>query len=580
MPSPLLFRGGLLYDGSGEPPRAADLLVEEGRVARIAPALPAMPGVREIDARGGWLTPGFVDLHTHYDAEVAFAPGLAESVRHGVTTVVLGSCSLSFVASPAEDCADLFTRVEALPHERVLPLLRQIKTWDDPAGWRSWLERQALGPHVAAFLGHSDLRCRAMGLLRSVDPRQRPSGEELALMRRLLDQALDIGMLGLSSMTNPWDRLDGERAWSSPLPSVFARGPERRALLSRLRARGAVYQTAPNLVTRVNVLGMILDSAALGRRPLKTTLITMMDLKADPYVHGLTRALGWIANRLLGGDLRWQALPVPFELFYDGMDSVLFEEFPAGQVIRDLARDPAARARTMRDPAWRARFRKDMRRRFSPRVWHRDLADTRILAAPDPRLVGRSFAQVAQERGQDPLDAFAELLAEHDRALRWTTTLANHRPDRLLRIMAEPHALIGFADSGAHLRNMAFYNFPLRMLKRVRDAGESSPLTVQQAVHRLSAEPAAWLGLDAGILREGARADLVLLDPARLDEEVERVELAPFPALGEGFERLVNRGRAVRAVLVAGEEVVADGEPLPVLGQRRTGRFLEARAAG
>ncbi len=577
MTETLLLRGGLLYDGTGAPPRAADLLVQDGRVARIQPELPPMPEAREIDARGCWVTPGFIDIHTHYDAEVALSPGLKESVRHGVTSVVLGSCSISFVASEAEDCADMFTRVEALPRERVLPVLRQIKTWNDPAGWRAWLERQPLGPNVAAFLGHSDLRCRAMGLLRSVDRRLRPNEDELGLMKRLLGEALDIGMLGMSSMTNPWDRLDGDRAWSAPLPSVFARGAERRALEALLRERGAVNQSAPNLVTRVNVLGMVLASAALGRRPLKTTLITMMDLKADPYVHALTRTLAWLANRVLGGDFRWQALPVPFELFYDGMDSVLFEEFPAGQAIRDLARDPAGRTLALRDPAWRARFRNDMNRRLSPRVWHRDLADTLILDCPDPSTVHKSFAQVAADRGADVVDTFVDLLAEHDRALRWTTTLANHRPERLLQIMAEPDVLIGFADSGAHLRNMAFYNFPLRMLKRVHEAGSNSPLTVEAAIHRLSAEPARWFNLDAGTLHEGARADLVVIDPSRLDDSIEQAVLAPFPELGEGFDRLVNRGSATRSVLVAGQEVVVDGQPLPTLGSRRTGSFLEAR---
>ncbi len=579
MTEALLVRGGLIYDGTGAAPRAADLLVRDGVVQRIAPALPAMADVRELDATGCWVTPGFIDVHTHYDAEVALSPGLKESVRHGVTTVFLGSCSISFIASDAEDCADMFTRVEALPREQVLPALRQIKTWDDPAGWRAWAGAQALGPNVATFLGHSDLRCRAMGLMRSVDPRERPTSSEQALMARLLHEALDEGFLGMSQMTNPWDRLDGDRAWSAPLPSVFARGAERRALQEILRERGFVSQSAPNLVTRVNVLGMALASAALGRRALKTTLITMMDLKADPYVHGLTHWIAHVANRWLGGDFRWQALPVPFELFYDGMDSVLFEEFPTGQAIRDLAKDPSKRRETLMDPAWRVSFRREMRKRFSPRVWHRDLADTEIVACPDASVVGKSFAEAAVVRGQDVIDTFVDLLAEHDLALRWTTTLANHRPARLLDIMAEPYALIGFADSGAHLRNMAFYSYGLRMLKRVREAtarGES-PLTVEAAVHRLTAEPARWFGLDVGVLAEGARADLVVIDPERLDERLEHPELAPFPELGAGFERLVNRGDAARHVLIGGVEVARDGEPLPALGVQRTGEVLRAR---
>lgn len=577
----ILFRNGTLYDGTGAPPRAADLAVRDGRVVAVAPAgtLPATGEV--VDATGLWITPGFLDPHTHYDGELALAPGLGESVRHGVTTVVVGSCSVSFVAADADDCADLFTRVEAVPRDVVLPLLRQQKTWDSPAGWRAWVERRPLGPNVASFLGHSDIRARAMGLLRAVDPAARPTAEELARMGRLVEDALDAGFLGLSSMTNPWDKLDGDRAWSRPLPSVHARGAERRALEAILRARGAIHQTAPNLVTRVNVLGMVLSSAGIGRRPLKTTLITMMDLKADPYVFWLTATLARLANGPLGGDFRWQALPVPFDLWYDGMDSVLFEEFPAGEAIRDLARDRAARERLLRDPAWRGRFRAELKKRLAPKVWHRDLADARIVDAPDPSLVGRTFAEVAHARGADPADTFLDLVAEHDTALRWHTCLANHRPEVLARILGFPGALIGFADSGAHLRNMAFYNAPLRMLKRVRDAERAGRpfMPVETAVWRLTGELADWLGLDAGHLREGDRADLVLIDPERLDDRLESPTLAPF-APGLGFERLVNRGDAARRVYVNGVELARDGEPLPALGAVRAGRFLAARRDG
>lgn len=579
MTQPLLIRGGTFFDGAGAPAAPRDLLVRDGKVAAIAePGALDAADARVLDAGGCWVTPGFVDTHTHYDAEIALAPGLVESVRHGVTTVVVGCCSVSFVASDPEDCSDLFTRVEGVPRDIVLPLLRQVKRWDAPSGWRAWVDQHPIGPNVASFLGHSDLRVRAMGLARAVDPDARPNDSEQELMDRLLEEALDCGFLGMSSMTNPWDKLDGDRAWSSPLPSSFARGRERRRLQAILRRRGFIHQTAPNLVTRVNALGMVWASGGLWRKPLKTTVITMMDLKADPYVLPLTSGLAWIAERLLGGTFRWQSPPVPFDLYYDGMDSVLFEEFPTGQAIRHLMKDKAARATMLRDPAFRERFRRELKKRLSPRVWHRDLADTVILDAPDKALIGKSFAEVATERGADACDTFLDLMVEHDTALRWFTCLANHRPDVLGQIMRNPRTLMSFADSGAHLRSMAFYNFPLRMLKRVRDAERTGQpiMPVEQAVHRLTGELGRWFGLDAGLLHEGARADLVVLDPARLDERVEQVRLAPWGD-GYNFDRMVNEGDAARSVLIGGQEVVRDGAPLPELGRVRTGRFLAAR---
>ncbi len=378
-------------------------------------------------------------------------------------------------------------------------------------------------------------------------------------------------------MTNPWDRLDGDRAWSKSLPSYYARRRERRALEAVLRRRGAIHQTAPNLITRVNILGIALASGGWFRRPLRTTTIAMMDLKADRWVLGLTRAVAWFANRLLRGDFRWQTPPVPFDVFYDGMDSVLFEEFPAGQAVRDLAKDLDARRRLVSSPAYRAAFRKELGKKLSPKVWHRDLGDAVIVAAPDANLVGKSFVEVARERQADPVDTFLDLILEHDRRLRWHTCLANDRPDRLAELMRDPSTLMSFADSGAHLRNMAFYNFPVRMLRRVRDAEAAGDpiMPIEKAVHRLTGELARWFGLDAGTIEETRRADLVVLDPSRLDERVDAMSLAPFPGM-PGFERVVNGGDAVRRVFIAGTPVVEDGAPLPILGQQRTGQFLPA----
>ncbi len=579
-PRPTLLRNGRIFDGTPGPSLPGhDLLLRSGRVEAIAPTGSLeVTDAAVVDATGLWVCPGFLDTHTHYDAEIALQPGLVESVRHGVTSVVIGSCSVSFIASDPEDCSDMFTRVEAVPRELVLPMLKATKTWSRPQGWRDWIARHPLGPNVASYIGHSDMRCRAMGLERSVSRRVRPTSTEQRTMEGLLEEALDCGFLGMSAMTNPWDKLDGDRQWSKSLPSYYARGRERRRLQTILRRRNAIHQTAPNLVTRYNILGMALASAGWLRKPLRTTLIAMMDLKADTYVYRLTSAIAWLANRVLAGDFRWQSPPVPFDLYYDGMDSVLFEEFPTGEAIRHLAKDRSARDALLGDPAYRRAFHRELRKKLSPKVWHRDLDDTRILACPDRSLVGKSFAQVAEERGEDPIDAFLDLMVEHDRDLRWHTRIANHRPEVLERIQAHPGALMSFADSGAHLRNMAFYNFPLRMLKQVRDAERAGRpyMSLERAVHRLTGELAEWFGLDAGHLEVGRRADVALIDPERLDERVDGTHLAPFgPAVP--IERMVNGGDAVRSVWIGGTPVVEDGQPSDALGRRRTGTFLEAR---
>src|SRR5688500_9619669 len=132
----LWIEGGLVFDGRGGDGVAATVRVVDGVVAELRPVgEPAPAHAERLDARGCWVTPGFIDMHTHYDAEVEIAPGLSESLRHGVTTVVTGSCSLSMALGSPRDLADMFCRVEAIPRDRVLPLLEQVKDWDSPAGY-------------------------------------------------------------------------------------------------------------------------------------------------------------------------------------------------------------------------------------------------------------------------------------------------------------------------------------------------------------------------------------------------------------------------------------------------------------
>jgi N-acyl-D-aspartate/D-glutamate deacylase len=572
----VLLRGGLVFDGTGAPPRRADVAVRDGRVERIGQDVPGDAAVT-IDAADRWVTPGFIDVHTHYDAEVEAAPALSESLRHGVTTAVFGSCSLGTALSSPEDIADMFTRVEGIPYEHVLPLFQRTRSWSDPRSYRDHFDAVPLGPNVAAFLGHSDLRAAVMGLERSVRDGERASRDELSRMQALTADAIDDGFLGLSINTNRWDKLGGTRFRSKPLPSTYAPWSELRALASVVRARRAVLQGIPNISAKYDTLFFLAESASLGRRPpLKLSMVSLADPRSNRMIYRGIGALTRAVNRALGGDVRWQALPMQFDLFVDGLDAPIFEEFSAGTAALHLA-EAAERRRLLGTQKYRRWFRRQWTSLVLPKVYHRDFGATRVVAAPDPSLVGRTFRELARERGRDEVELFLDLCVEHGDALRWYTTIANDRPEHLRNILANPDTLPGFSDAGAHLRNMAFYNFALCFLKIARDAAREgvSFMPVERAVQRLTGELGAWLGLDAGLLAEGGRADLVVIDPERLDHTLLETHEAPVDSFG-GFSRMVRRNdAAVPLVLVNGRVAVRDGAPAPEVGvERGFGRFL------
>jgi N-acyl-D-glutamate deacylase len=212
-------------------------------------------------------------------------------------------------------------------------------------------------------------------------------------------------------------------------------------------------------------------------------------------------------------------------------------------------------------------------------VWQRDFHDAQIVACPDASLVGKSFGDVADARGVHPVDAFLDLVVEHGKAIRWRTLIANHRPREIDFMMKEPTALIGFADSGAHIRNMAFYSFPLRMLRRVKEAMHAggSPMPLEKAVWRLTGEIADWMNVDAGHLRIGDRADVVVVDPDGLDARLDAYHEAPMAEL-DGLVRMVNRSDgAVSAVLVNGRVAFEEGKLARGVGSETGfGQYLAA----
>ena len=573
----VIIRNGRYFDGTAEPSATRTIGIRGGQVAAVSDSpLDETGCLPVIDASGKWEMPGFLDTHTHYDAELVVAPSVAESVRHGVTTVLVGSCSLSMICSDAEDASDIFTRVETVPREKVLPILKAHKTWSSPREWKRFIQRTPMGPNVISFIGHSDMRVGVMGLHRATDRAVKPAEKELARMESILTEALDEGFLGLSTMCLKWDKIDGDRAWSKSLPSTYARWGEIARLNKLLRRKNRVHQGAPNAANPLQITQYIWESIGFFRRPLKTTLISLLDLKGNATLRPMAQLASTVTN-WVRGNFRWQILPTPFTVYADGIDVVFFEEFGAGEMALNLKTE-VERNGLLKNEAYRRQFRKFYGEKLSPRVWQRDFGDAIILDCPDKSVVGQNFTQIAKQRGIHVVDLFLDLVVEHGKALRWYTTVGNHNRKKLKRMVAEKNALITFSDAGAHIRNMAFYNLPLRFLKLVKDSiDEGQPImSMEKAVWRMTGEQAEWLGVKAGTIRLGDRADIVVIDPAGFANNLEEVSWAAM----EGFDldRLVNRNPGlVSDVLINGQIAVRNERVQAALGSEQGfGQFLEA----
>jgi len=375
-----------------------------------------------------------------------------------------------------------------------------------------------------------------------------------------------------------WDKVDGDREWSKSLPSTYAKWKEVSRLNQLVRRYNRVHQGAPNAATPLQITQYIRECLGLFRRPLKTTLISQMDLKGSAYLTNLTKLVSKVSN-WLKGDFRWQVLPTPFTVYADGIDVVFFEEFGAGEMALDL-KDAVERNNLLKDETYRRDFRKFYGEKLSPRVWQRDFGDAMIIDCPDASIVGKNFAEVAKERGIHVVDLFLDLVVEFGNQIRWYTTVGNHRKHVLKKLVKDKQSLITFSDAGAHIRNMAFYNLPLRMLKLVKETidEDNSIMSMEKAVWRMTGDQADWFGVDAGKIREGDRADLVVINPNAFDQDLEQVHWADMENFG--LQRLVNRNPGiVEHVFINGKAAVENGELVTALGREKGyGQFIPANS--
>jgi N-acyl-D-amino-acid deacylase len=543
----LLIRGGVLVDGTGAERRAADVGIRDGRITAIGNL--DGPANNTIDAQGCLVTPGFVDPHTHLDAQLCWDATAAPSCFHGITTVVMGLCGFGVAPSPPGGDDYLLRSLEVVEE---IPF---ASTRDSvPFSWSSWPEYMAfigsrpLGVHVAGFVPHSALRYSVMGE-RARSEVATPA--ERDAMREQLEQALAAGAIGLATSRGP----NHKDAFGAPVPSRFADDDELRTLVSACRGRiwqiNVATKFAGDATALLDEIGQYADwTRAAGARLSWTPFHA--EPKSDVWRQVLADNEARNADGLVVAP---QVMPQPITVV------IRFDEFSYAALVDGwqpvmkgfYEQSIADRLAKLADPTTRAILRSgttDEQAMFSARFdeW------TILRSATLPQLTGVTVAVAARNAGVEVVDWLCELLIADRLSTTFQLPIINRDSDASAALIASPTTLIGLGDSGAHVGSINNFGYPTFILSQlVRDAGV---LSIEQAVCRLSGHPAAVLGLDdRGCARVGTAADLNVID-------LDALAISPLEVrddLPGGVSRLFQSARGYRYTIVAGDITVDDG---------------------
>jgi N-acyl-D-aspartate/D-glutamate deacylase len=533
----ILIKNGTLIDGTGAPPRRADVAIGGGKIVELGKV--SGPAQHTIDADGLVVAPGFIDPHTHYDAQICWDGATTPSSWHGVTSVVMGNCGVG-IAPCRPETREIAMRdlvnVEAIPFE----VLKAGITWD----WESFPEyldaaaKRKPALNLAFLAPLTPFRHYVMG---EASMERAATEEEIKKIENLLGEAMDAGAFGFSSTLLNQHMGYGGR----PLACRNASRAELKAYCNALRARGKgaiefamTRQIAVLENPELELLDFMLEES---RRPV--TFIAMFD--RDDLPEAVRETLRKAAPMIARG-ARPQTSPLPLTREVNMRSPFSFAAFPSWKrVFEDKSK--AAQAAVYRDPAFRNQFREELKRPLSFGNWAR-IALHEVKNPALKRFEGRTVADIAAEMGKDAVDVFLDLTLEDDLENEYTMQSFNTRADRMAEILNDPTVLLGLGDGGAHLDMLCDAGYPTYVLGTwVR---ERKVLSLEEAVRRMSSDPADFFGIrDRGRIAPGLAADLVLFDPQTVGSAGRPERIYDLPG---GAKRMVMRSRGIEMTLVNG----------------------------
>lgn len=567
----LVIRNGTIVDGTGRPPTRGDVAVVDGRIAAVGADGPAgdSPSGRidgtgrdEIDADGLVVAPGFVDGHTHMDAQVFWDDLGTSSCWHGVTTAVMGNCGFSLAPASADQSALVVRNLERAEDISGEAMAQGITwRWSTFAEYLDAVDALPKGINYAAAIGHSALRTWAMGERAFTEA---ASGDDLAVMERELSDALRAGAVGLTTSRSDQHETSDDR----PVASRLASWEEVRALVGLVgRESTGTFQltsepagTSSDPAVRAEYHDRLRDLAVETQVPIAFGLFAREN---DPSALALMEQTAALGGRMYGlTHCRGVAVVLSFKtrLPFDGL--------PEWKVLRAEPLD-VQRAR-LGDPEIRARLvyeanHGDYGRAIGAEARKPDWDVMTVLRSP--YLPNPTVAQVAAERGIDPVECIIDLALESDFEQFFVQTLTVQPEDELMKVLRAPFSAMTFSDAGAHVSQILDCSIQTHLLAYwVR---ERQMLTLEEAIPMITRRPAElWHLHDRGLLAPGYAADVTIFDPDTVAPDMPQV-VYDLPG---GGRRLVQTAQGYAATIVNGEVLTRDGGPT----EARPGRLLRA----
>ncbi len=558
----LVVRGGTVVDGTGADPLTADVAIRDGRIAEVGRV--SGRGREEIDAGGLLVTPGFVDIHTHYDGQATWDSRLAPSSWHGVTTVVMGNCGVGFAPCRPADHDMLFRLMEGVEDIPGVVLTEGLSwNWESFPQFLDALEARRHDIDFAAQLPHGALRVYVMGE-RGAE-REPATDEEIATMAALAREAMDAGALGFTTSRT----LNHRTSDGQPTPTLTAAEEELLGIAMGLKDAGkGVLQFVTDFKNAKVEFAMLRRLVAESGRPLSVSLA-----QAEAAPDAWKRLLGWVEEAAASGlPMRAQVAGRPVGLML-GLDATLnpFVSHPSFRSVADLPL--AEKVARLRDPEFRARLLAEAPATDHPfmRAVLSNFSKMFVLGDPPDyeQPPERSLGAQAAARGIRPEELAYDLMLEDEGRAMLYFPFLNYADDSLepsLAMMKSPHSVLGLGDGGAHLGTICDASFSTHMLTHwTRDRTRGLKLSVPEVVKWHTQDTAAAVGLnDRGRLAPGYKADLNLIDYERLRLKPPRM-VHDLPA---GGRRLMQEAEGYRYAIVSGEVTYRDGEPTDALPGR------------